>query len=128
MVRTHVTRGITPTPGRALVVRRTVAGSRPSAVRSVVRPIRTTPPLRPPEPPVHPSRRDVLRRWEELDEWSCAYCDRPFGQMVVAEVDHIRPLAAGGVHDWCNLALACAECNGSKGARNPVEWLAEIAG
>ncbi|MFF9525407.1 HNH endonuclease [Streptomyces achromogenes] len=97
-------------------------------MRSVVRPIRTTPPLRPPEPPVQPSRRDVLRRWEELDEWSCAYCDHSFGQMVVAEVDHIRPLAAGGVHQWFNITLACAECNGAKSARDLAEWLAETPG
>ncbi|WDM16699.1 HNH endonuclease [Streptomyces lavenduligriseus] len=48
--------------------------------------------------------------------------------MVVAEVDHIRPLAAGGVHEWSNLAPACADCNGAKSARDPAEWLAEIAG
>lgn len=117
-----------PTEGRLATVTRTVAGSRPFAVRSVDRPIRTVPSLRPVEPPVFPSRRDVLRRWEELDDWSCAYCDSPFGPMVVAEVDHIRPLAKGGVHEWFNLAPACALCNRVKGDRDPLSWLSEIAG
>ncbi|WP_079030511.1 HNH endonuclease signature motif containing protein [Streptomyces ambofaciens] len=85
----------------------------------------TTPSLRPPEPPLFPSRRDVLRRWEESEEWSCAYCDAAFTQMVVAEVDHIRPLAKGGVHDWANLAPACAACNRAKADTDVVSWLAQ---
>ncbi|MFG3014351.1 HNH endonuclease [Streptomyces cinerochromogenes] len=63
-----------------------------------------------------------------MDEWSCAYCDCSFGPMVVAEVDHIRPLAAGGVHEWFNLTVACAHCNGSKGPKPLAEWLTENAG
>lgn len=134
MVRRNGPRGVTPTrlaaptAGRANGVGRTVAGYHPSAVRSVARPMRTTPSLRPVEPPRSPSRRDVLRRWEELDDWSCAYCDVAFTQMVVAEVDHIRPLARGGVHAWFNLAMACSLCNRIKADRDPVSWLSETAG
>src|SRR5690606_686961 len=117
-----------PVRGRGRAVGRTVAGYRPSAVRSVARPMRVTPLLRPPEPPLSPSRRDVRRRGEEAEEWSCAYCDSSFGQMAVAEVDHIRPLANGGVHEWRNLAPACSECNRSKGPCDVTSWLAEIAG
>ncbi|MEU1254829.1 HNH endonuclease signature motif containing protein [Streptomyces chartreusis] len=87
-----------------------------------------TPSLRPPEPPLYPARRDVLRRWEEFEEWSCAYCDSAFGPMVVAEVDHVRPLASGGLHDWSNLAPACARCNGLKADRDVTEFLSETAG
>lgn len=114
--------------GRGGTVGRTVAGIRPSVVRSVDRPMRITPSRRPLEPPLYPSRRDVLRRWEELDLWSCAYCDSAFGEKVVAEVDHIRPLAKGGVHEWCNLAPACAPCNRSKADRDVAEWISETAG
>lgn len=117
-----------PTAGRANTVDRTVAGFRPSAVRSVPRPMYTTPSSRPPEPPLYPSRRDALRRWEELEEWSCAYCDSSFGPMVVAEVDHVRPLASGGVHEWSNLAPACALCNRSKGSLDVTDWLSGTAG
>ncbi|MER7922132.1 HNH endonuclease signature motif containing protein [Streptomyces sp. NPDC096057] len=80
-------------------------------------------PLRPLAPPTAPSRRDVLRRWEELEEWSCAYCDSAFGQMVVAEVDHVHPLADGGLHEWSNLAPSCAHCNNLKGAQDVTSWL-----
>ncbi|MFF3312517.1 HNH endonuclease [Streptomyces sp. NPDC002952] len=87
-----------------------------------------TPSLRPPEPPYGPSRRDTLRRWEDADVWSCAYCDSAFGQMVVAEVDHIHPLAKGGRHEAHNLAPACALCNRIKGDTDISTWLAEGAG
>ncbi|MEU3729954.1 HNH endonuclease signature motif containing protein [Streptomyces sp. NPDC033538] len=90
--------------------------------------MRVTPSLRPPEPPLSPSRRDVLRRWEEAEEWSCAYCDASFTQMVVAEVDHIRPLARGGLHEWFNLAPSCGACNRSKADRDVATWLTESAG
>ncbi|WP_446750261.1 HNH endonuclease [Streptomyces sp. MH60] len=94
----------------------------------MARPIRVTPSLRPPEPPLSPSRRDVLRRWEEAEDWSCAYCDASFTQMVVAEVDHVRPLARGGVHEWLNLAPACATCNRAKGDQDVVSWMSKSAG
>lgn len=110
---------------RVTLIDRTVAGFRPSAVRSVSRPTRILPPMRPPEPPRQPSRRDALRRWEEADEWSCAYCDASFTQRVVAEVDHVRPLARGGLHEWSNLAPSCALCNRLKADRNVTEWLLE---
>ncbi|MET9126948.1 HNH endonuclease [Streptomyces sp. NPDC004528] len=114
-----------PRSRRVCAVDRTVAGKRSPVVRSVPRPVRITPPLRPVEPPHGPSRRDVLRRWEDEDLWSCTYCDASFGQTVVAEVDHIRPVAGGGVHEWSNLAPACAPCNRDKGAREVGEWLTE---
>lgn len=60
--------------------------------------------------------------------WSCVYCDADFGQMVVPEVDHIRPLAHGGLHEWFNLAPACALCNRLKADRDVVEWLSESTG
>jgi hypothetical protein len=117
-----------PTAGRGAAVARAVAGYRPSAARSVARPMRVTPSLRPPEPPLYPSRRDALRRWEEQEEWSCAYCDSSFGPMVAAEMDHIRPLAKGGAHEWANLAPACAACNRSKADRDVSDFLSDIAG
>ncbi|WP_202546299.1 HNH endonuclease signature motif containing protein [Streptomyces sp. SID2119] len=117
-----------PTAQRMTAVDRAVAGKRPSAVRSARRPCPIGPPLRAVEPPSGPSRRDVLRRWEELEWWSCVYCDAPFGPMVVAEVDHVTPLARGGVHEWFNLAPACARCNRVKGDRDMSDWLHVLAG
>lgn len=117
-----------PTAGRTNTVGRTVAGIRPRAMRPVPRPMRITPLLRPAEPPLYPSRRDVLRRWEELEVWSCAYCDCAFNEKVVPEVDHIRPLAKGGLHEWANFAPACARCNRLKADQDVGEWLAKTTG
>ncbi|WP_443068558.1 HNH endonuclease [Streptomyces sp. NBC_01267] len=96
--------------------------------RSALRPIYTTPPLRPPETPSGPSHREIWRRWEELEWWSCVYCDVSLGGMVVAEVDHVIPLSSGGRHELANLAPACRECNRSKSARSVGDWLAIRAG
>jgi hypothetical protein len=48
--------------------------------------------------------------------------------MVVAEVDHITPVAKGGVHEWGNLAPACAGCNREKSDLDMSEWLPLVAG
>ncbi|MFD6361240.1 HNH endonuclease [Streptomyces roseolus] len=87
--------------------------------------------MRPPrrsELPKPLTRAEILRRWEELEWWSCVYCDSPFGQKVVAEVDHIRPLAKGGVDAWENLAPACQGCNRDKADRDVEQWLDESSG
>ncbi|MGW1547474.1 HNH endonuclease [Streptomyces sp. NPDC002346] len=110
------------------VDRLAVAGIAPATVRPVPRPHPISPPMRAPEPPHEPSHRDVLRRWEELEWWACAYCDSSFGPMVVAEADHVTPLAKGGVHEWSNLAPACQECNRAKSDRDMSEWLTVLTG
>ncbi|CAM5401271.1 hypothetical protein SMICM304S_09584 [Streptomyces microflavus] len=117
-----------PTARRMNAVDRRVAEMRPSAIRLTL----TTPSHYAPyvQCGSHPalSRRDVLRRWEELEWWACVYCDASFDRMVVAEVDHVVPLAKGGVHEWANLAPACATCNRLKSDRDMSDWLALSAG
>lgn len=117
-----------PTARRPTDVVRTVAGFRPPAVRLTSRPIRITPPLRAPEPPSGPSNREIWKRWEELEWFSCTYCDAQFGPKVVAEVDHVVPLAKGGLHNWSNLAPACRACNKAKSDLDMSDWLAITAG
>lgn len=53
----------------------------------------------------------------ELRAQPCSYCGGPGG-----EVDHIVPLARGGLHHPQNLAAACRSCNASKNDRLPSEW------
>lgn len=101
---------------------------RPSAIRLTQRACPIAPPMRSVEPAPALSRRDVLRRWEELEWWACVYCDASFDRMVVAEVDHVVPLAKGGAHEWANLAPACATCNRLKSDRDMSDWLALSAG
>ncbi|MFJ6636621.1 HNH endonuclease [Streptomyces sp. NPDC091376] len=86
--------------------------------------MRITPSFRPPEPPHGPSLSDTARRWEESEEFACAYCDSAFdGKVVRAEADHIIPLARGGVHEWFNLAPACQDCNRLKSDLDWGSWL-----
>jgi len=39
----------------------------------------------------------------------CAHCSR-----LAQLVDHIRPLRAGGTHDWGNLQSLCRSCHAVK--------------
>lgn len=52
----------------------------------------------------------------------CAYC----GVLEVfsggLEVDHVYPLALGGVSDVSNYAPACVNCNAEKGSQTVDQW------
>lgn len=57
-------------------------------------------------------RFEVFKR----DSFTCQYCGAKAPD-VVLQVDHIRPVAAGGDNDLMNLVTSCRPCNGGKGAR-----------
>lgn len=107
---------------------RASAGLTALTIRRVRQDVIIPPVLRRPEPPRGPSRHEVFEVWEELDCWSCAYCDSPFGPTVVPEVDHVIPLARGGLHEWTNLAPACRTCNRRKSDLDIADWLTLLAG
>jgi 5-methylcytosine-specific restriction endonuclease McrA len=54
--------------------------------------------------------------------YRCAYCDGPF-----EHVDHVIPLARGGLHCLANLRPACRTCNLRKSAKPMRVWLSEVA-
>lgn len=56
----------------------------------------------------------------------CPYC---FARITAddAELDHIIPLALGGLHGVVNIVPCCAPCNGRKGARAFVDWVAMLS-
>lgn len=54
----------------------------------------------------------------------CAYCRRQLGADY--HVDHIVPVAAGGTSEPGNLQFACPDCNGQKGATDPIEFARQI--
>ena len=58
----------------------------------------------------------------DAQEGRCAYCGRDVSQGY--HVDHIVPLSRGGSNALGNLALTCARCNTSKGAKLLSEWTA----
>jgi hypothetical protein len=63
--------------------------------------------------PLSPKTRfEVFKR----DKFTCQYCGARAPD-VVLHCDHIKPVAEGGKNDIINLATACADCNGGKGAR-----------
>jgi hypothetical protein len=59
-------------------------------------------------------RREIRERAEDR----CEYCGlAAAAQEAAFHVDHIIPVAAGGVTELDNLALACVSCSLRKGAR-----------
>lgn len=54
-----------------------------------------------------------------FDDWGgdCAYCGSQADTL-----DHVRPLARGGLTSRTNLVPACSSCNLSKGHRDALEW------
>jgi 5-methylcytosine-specific restriction endonuclease McrA len=47
----------------------------------------------------------------------CNYC---YSELVDFHVDHIIPLALGGINDDSNIQLLCPKCNRKKGAKHPA--------
>lgn len=61
---------------------------------------------------------ELYALWADADAWACIYCGAPW-----EHIEHFVPLARGGDHALWNLFPACAECNLSKSARDPYEFL-----
>lgn len=49
----------------------------------------------------------------------CSYC----GEAEAEHWDHVVPLALGGTHGMENLVPACADCNLTKSAQHPLDFL-----
>lgn len=61
----------------------------------------------------------VARHWlAVLARDPCSYCGQPGGA-----IDHVVPIALGGVHDHTNVVGACGSCNSRKGARSLLNFL-----
>lgn len=55
-------------------------------------------------------RFEVFKR----DKFTCQYCGRSAPD-VVLELDHVKPVAAGGENDILNYVTSCFDCNRGKG-------------
>lgn len=51
---------------------------------------------------------------------SCFYCDV---RLTAYHADHFVPLAKGGTNYRSNIVAACGQCNTSKHARSPIEFM-----
>lgn len=59
----------------------------------------------------------IRKRFAEFGN-CCAYC----GSGGDMQIEHVKPIAAGGAHAIYNIMPACASCNSSKRAREMSEW------
>lgn len=78
----------------------------------------------------HANRRDraighlsvgLTQRLFKLQRGRCACCSEPLGRGY--HLDHIMPLALGGVNEDSNMQLLRAICNMRKSAKHPVEYM-----
>ena len=56
----------------------------------------------------------VRQQVYERAKGKCEYCQTQQKLVVVMQIDHIMPLAAGGATAMANLCLSCVSCNSSK--------------
>lgn len=58
----------------------------------------------------------------ERDGKRCYMCQKELARDA-AVFDHVKPMAAGGIHSNLNIKLACYACNRSKGTRLDMRWI-----
>jgi 5-methylcytosine-specific restriction endonuclease McrA len=81
-----------------------------------------------------PVRRAQLGRADRLaaildrDGARCVWCGRSFSALIRPTTDHLVPRVKGGPSWLENEVAACSRCNGARGHRTPVDWLAECQG
>lgn len=94
-----------------------------------------------PKPPEyeHSYRRKRLERMAQQDDGTvtsallrkefartkCPYCAAPM-QTKDKQLDHMHPLALGGLHSAVNVLVCCASCNGRKSCLPYVNWLSRL--
>lgn len=60
-----------------------------------------------------------------LGEGRCHYCASEVPPKMLT-MDHVVPIARGGVTDRGNVVPCCKECNNAKRDMLPVEWQAHV--
>jgi 5-methylcytosine-specific restriction endonuclease McrA len=72
-----------------------------------------------------PDRAERLSAILRRDGDRCVWCGRSFGRLVPATTDHLVPRVKGGPSWMENEVAACRRCNGQRGHRTPIDWLAD---
>lgn len=74
------------------------------------------------------AERDKARKLRKSRWWqnklaacTCYYCGGHFKPKELT-MDHLQPLALGGISSKGNLVTACKECNTKKKSLPPYEW------
>lgn len=68
--------------------------------------------------------RGTVKRIGQLQRWFCPICREDL-EWSGYHVDHITPLARGGLHESSNIQLLCPPCNVRKSAKDPLVFLQE---
>ena len=63
---------------------------------------------------------DVLAKLESATH--CAVCGQRFTTDIPKHIDHVVPIARGGLHDNGNLQALCASCNYQKHVKDPIDF------
>ena len=67
------------------------------------------------------SAEDILKlRHKQKNR--CPNCRR---ELIKYHIDHIMPLAKGGLNVFSNIQLLCPPCNQRKWAKHPIDWARE---
>lgn len=69
--------------------------------------------------------RSIRRDLYSAQQGRCPVCKEPLRLEGAQKchIDHVVPLAAGGTHTDDNVQLLCPNCNVSKGAKDPLEFM-----
>lgn len=68
-------------------------------------------------------QKGTVKMLLEKQKMKCACCKTSIKNGY--HVDHIIPLAKGGSHQARNIQLLCPNCNLSKGAKHPIDFMQE---
>lgn len=63
---------------------------------------------------------DDVRTLRAVGDGVCSYC---LQRGLKLEIDHVLPIARGGLNVPSNCVMACRNCNAQKSAKTPLEWL-----
>ncbi|MFD8315932.1 HNH endonuclease [Kitasatospora purpeofusca] len=93
---------------------------REGVVRARRRPAWVVPVHIPPQPSSAYDGDELFAAWAEAEWYGCFYCDHP--PAVSLQIDHVIPLARGGLDGPSNTVPACESCNLAKGDRPALSF------
>lgn len=68
-------------------------------------------------------RNGTIKSIFDLQKGHCAICKTKLDKTY--HVDHVQPLARGGLHREDNIQILCAKCNQKKSSKDPIEYMQE---
>lgn len=78
---------------------------------------------------IHYNKEQVVQALWEMQHGKCCYCEQKLpseGHLKTVEHFHPQSVFKGLKNDWKNLLLACAQCNGKKSDKFPVELTSDF--